>query len=120
MKKLWIIAIVSILIISSMGAIALSEHSDDIQNQDTAFTVSLSKLSIEENGQYVSVEMHKSNGYLMKPETAKLPSHVETYIFPKGTEIIDIQCEPISVESLQLQKKIEQSPQPVLSNGKNI
>lgn len=117
MKKKTLFLIVGMLMLSSMSSFALSENSNEFEEKNITSSVSLSQLTIKVTGQYVSVNMMETNGYLMKPGTPQLPYYMKTYYFPFGTRITDVNCEPKSIEKVNLDQKIEPSPRPQLSNG---
>ena len=115
MKKILIMTIVGILLISSIGSIAVSDDKNNQIMKNIEMDLSFSEISITNDNQLTSLKINNANTYLLEPGKPMLPANVETYTFPIGTEITNIQCLPLDIQSYQLSSKIEATAQPSLS-----
>jgi len=112
MKKLLPTIIVVILILSGFGAVALQ----DKEIREEKMTLSFSQFSMKEKDNCVFIELDGTNSVLMKKDHYMVPTKIETFTFPFGTEITGVQCTPKNVHKQILTKELMISPDPVLSS----
>jgi len=112
MKKISAIVAIGILVIGGLGAVAIPES--ESTEQETA-AISFSQPLLQENDQYVIIDIDEANSYLIKTDKPLLPSYTHTFTFPFGTKIKDVECIPSSVQQQHVSKKIIPSPEPVLA-----
>lgn len=112
MKKSIAIVIVGILVISGLGAVALPQN-NEIMTQSA--TWSISDHSIVEQEQYITVSLDEATGTLMETGKPMIPVFVKSFTFPLGTKINDISVQ-FNTNEVNLDKKIQPSPQPVPLN----
>jgi len=112
MKKILPILIVGVLLISGLGAVAtpIGEY----KHQKTS--LSFSQLSIQEKDNYITLELDGANSVLMKKDHYMVPTCIETFTFPFGTEIESVRCTPKNIHSQQITKDLMIAPEPVLYN----
>ena len=110
MKKILPIFLILVLIISGLGAVAISEDDD----KHIRTSISFSNLSIKENIYEISIEMDGADSVFMKKDYYMVPKNIQTYTFPFGTEIIDIGVYPTNIQAQRLTKKLAVTPDPVL------
>jgi len=116
MKKILSVIIIGVLLISGLGAVATPID----KNKHQKTSISFSNISTIEKEEYITIDMEGANSVLMKKNHYMLPTYIETFTFPFGTEIESIQCTPRDINSQQISKKLEISPDPVLINQKVI
>ena len=109
MKKTVAIIVVGILIICGFGAVAFP---DGICQEK--MTLYFSKLLINEDDNCVTLELKGTNSVLMKHNHYMIPTRIETFIFPFGTEIKSIECIPKNLHQQTLTKELTAAPEPVL------
>jgi len=112
MKKLLSISIIGILIISGLGAFALSDE----KSIEEKLLLSFSHPLIKEKDDCISLELEETDSILMKKNHYMIPTKTETFIFPFGTEITSVQCNPSNVHKQTLTKKLMITPEPVISS----
>jgi hypothetical protein len=115
MKKIFPIIITCFLLISSLGIGVHSLATEQINRQE--ITLSFSQLTVEEKNNHIYLEIKGADDLFVKENHYMLPTHVDTYFFPFGTEIIDIQCNPQTIHTEVLTKKLPLTPEPQLANS---
>ena len=110
MKKILPILIVGVLLISGLGAVATPVG--EYKHQKTS--LSFSQLSIQEKDDYITLELDGANSVLMKKDHYMVPTCIETFTFPFGTEIESVRCTPKNIHSQQITKDLMIAPEPVL------
>ncbi len=109
MKKIVSTVIVGFLIIGGLGAVAFP---DEVSQEK--MTLHFSQLAINENNNFVTLELEGTNSVLMKYNHYMVPTRMETFTFPFGTEIKSIECIPKNVHQQTLTKELMVAPEPVL------
>jgi len=110
MNKILPILIVGVLVIGGFGAIAFS----DKKVKEEKMTLYFSKLSIKERDDRISLELEGANSALIQKDHYMVPTKIETFIFPFGTEITSVQCAPKNIHRQKLTKELVISPEPVI------
>ncbi len=116
MKKIFIVLVIGFIIFSGFGAIALTD--DELKQEK--ITLSFSQLSIQENEEYISLDLEGANSKLMKYNHYIVPTRIETFTFPFGTQIKSIKCQPGNIHRETLTKEIMVAPEPILLEHTNI
>jgi len=104
--------VIGILVLSGLGAVTVSSEEPD---QEKA-TLLFSKLSIQDKDDYIGLELEGADSELVKKDHYIVPTKIETFTFPVGTEIIDVKCTPSNIHKQDLTKELIVAPQPILSN----
>ena len=112
MKKVVPTIIVLVLIMSGIGAFSVQGK----EIQDEIMIMSFSKLSMEEKDNYAFIELDGADSVLVKKDHYMVPTKIETFTFPFGTEITDVKCTPNNIHKQTLTKELMISPDPVLSS----
>ena len=112
MKKMAPIVLVSILILSGLGAGAFAYGEDE--SNHVKMTLSLSNFCIRDEGEYINLELEGANSIFTKEGHYVIPTHIETFTFPLGTKIHNINVVPGDIHSQKLEKKLKIAPEPVL------
>jgi hypothetical protein len=123
MKKTLSILIIGVLILGGLGAVATVATTGEEIKQEK-MTLSFSQLSIQEKDGSITLELDGANSILIKKDYYMVPTSLETFTFPFGTEIESIQCIPKNIHRQELTKELMISPEPVIvgttvSNEKN-
>lgn len=86
MKKTWPFIIIGILLFSTIGAIASPEYSaSDIKNINESMQIS--KPFIEDENEYISVNLMEGNSYLLEAGRPMLPTITKVFTLPFGSKI---------------------------------
>ncbi|MCX6667767.1 MAG: C25 family cysteine peptidase [Euryarchaeota archaeon] len=107
--------VVAILIFSGIGVTAI--NLDDQNNKQSVVSKAIfSNKVVVSKGEYISVNLDNTNTFLIEAGKPILPSHTETFTFPLGTKIKNVECViPSDITKEIISKKIEPAPKPVLS-----
>ena len=87
MKKYIPIFIAGILVLSGLGAVAIS---DDNETNTIIESANFSEPIIKENGQYVTVDVNEATSYLMETGNPALSVVTRIYTFPFGSYIFRV------------------------------
>jgi len=108
MKKLIPTLIVGVLIISGLGAVATPE-------KDTGEAIFyFSNISLEDTEGYLTLELEGANSVSMNRDHYMVPIRIETFTYPFGTIINNVQCTPKNIQTQILAKKLKVSPDPII------
>ncbi len=110
MKKIIPILIVGILVISGLGAVAISDN-----NPESLYkmeSISISETILKENNEYILIDFEESTSKLMETGNPIIPVITKVYTFPAGTKIENVKVDIIN-EQQTLQKKIQPSTKPI-------
>ena len=119
MKKIIPIVVIGVLLISGLGAVAFPETEQKKLGKEE--TITFSELQIVEENDNIIVNIENANSNLRKIDYPLLPAHVRTYIFPFGTQIIDVDVTFSEPQEYILEKKIASTPEPIsFVDGKQI
>jgi len=108
MKKILSMCIVAVLLISGFGVVAFP---DEIYQEK--MTLHFSQLTINENDDRVTLELEGTNSVLMKYNHYVVPTRIETFTFPLGTEIKKINCIPRNIHRETITKELIVAPEPI-------
>ena len=99
--------IVGILVLSGLGAVAITENKE---TEYKTFTISFSQPLIKTENDYVSISIDETNTFLREQGKPMLPSYIYTFSFPFGTKIKKVTCELSNFQEKTLTKHIKPSP----------
>ncbi len=108
MKKLIPIFIVGVLLISGLGAVATTEKDEELS------VYSFSNISTKLEEDSITLELAGANSVLMKRDHYMVPINIETFTYPFGTRINNVQCTPTNIQEKTLDKKLKVSPDPII------
>ena len=111
MRKILPFLIIGILVISGLGTVTVSSEESE---QEKAI-LSFSNLSIQEKNEYVTLELEGADSQLVKKDHYIVPTRIETFTFPFGTEILSIRCTPEDIHKQELSKEIIIAPEPIIT-----
>jgi len=114
MKKFTPLCIISILVLSGLGAVAqpVTEHTLE------KVTLRFSEPTIQNENKYVSVALNEANSFLMRQGKPMLPSYTKTFTFPFGTKIKSVTVTPQNIQMQTISKDIQPTPQWVVVGQK--
>ncbi len=116
MKKNISILIVGILIMASIGAVAVSNDVSFEESEKILTTIDISNPIIAESEGFVTLSFTEQSSTFMDTGKPMIPTIVKTYAFPLGT-IIQSADISIKTQELTLDKKIKPASQAIpLSN----
>ncbi|UCF13301.1 MAG: peptidase C25, partial [Thermoplasmatales archaeon] len=87
MKKIIPILVVVVLVLSGLGAVAVTEADERLRNQDS---VLLSAPIFKETDSYLTVDFKEATSMLLDTGKPMLPVVTKVYTFPLGTKIDDV------------------------------
>jgi hypothetical protein len=110
MKKFIPIAIVGILVLSGLGAAAITTNTMTKQpylaQKETAQLLFDAAPLISEHDGFINVAINGATTQLIQPNKPVLPITVKTYQIPYGSKNIQITCTPKTTETMTLSKQI--------------
>jgi hypothetical protein len=111
MKRIVSILIIGIMVLSGLGAAAVTHTAQ--KPMEKTETISFSYPEIQNKDGYALVTITNANAWLYKTDAPMLPASVTTYIFPFGTKIRTVDMTFSEPEEYILEKKIIPTPKPV-------
>jgi hypothetical protein len=110
MKKFIPIIVVSILVLSGLGAAAFSKNVSmkqpvGTQNESTSVLFSSQPVQSEKDG-FVEIEIDGATTHLLDSNKPVLPIYVKTYQIPFGSTDISVVCSPKDIGTMTLTKEI--------------
>ena len=111
MKKIIPILIVGILVLSGLGAVALTDekaYNEKVEEK----SIVISKPIIKDIGQYITVNIDESTSSISEPGKPMLPIVTEVFTFPFGTKIRNVDVINSKVTKQVLLKEIYPTPEP--------
>jgi hypothetical protein len=111
MKRVVPIIIVGIMVLSGLGAAAVSHTAQ--KPMEKTETISFSYPEIQNKDGYALVTVKNANAWLRKTDAPMLPASVSTYILPFGTKIRTVDVTFSEPQEYTLEKKIVPTPKPV-------
>ena len=120
MKKILPMIIIGILVLSGLGAVALTETETN-KNKLIEKTTSYSFLypTICEYGQYVSVELKDATSFKMIPGEPMMPKITKVYTLPFDSTIKDVTVKFSEVNKQIISKEVRPAPEPIV-DGENV
>ena len=113
MKKIISISIVGILILSGLGAVAITNDANDttdVKNIEIEkFNVNLAKPTFEQQGEFITINLDQSEAFMSSTGKPMLPVITKTFAFPVGTVINDVNVN-IDWEYYDLDRKVTPTP----------
>jgi len=110
MKEIIPIVLVGVLLLSGIGAAALTQTDETQLNKNTTI---ISKPVFEETNNYLNVNFKEATSINMETGKPMLPVVTHVYTYPLGTIINDVDVEFSGVKEYVLSKKIMPAPEPV-------
>ncbi|MFO7678194.1 MAG: C25 family cysteine peptidase [Thermoplasmatota archaeon] len=120
MKKVILIVLVGILVLSGLQAGALFErHTSNLAVQKTE-SIFVSAPMIIESETYISVELDEATSFLINDHEPILPRVTKYFILPVGSTVLDASVE-FSGETTQiLSNKIHPAPEPIIGSMDHV
>ena len=129
MKKRKFLAITAtiltlILISSSINAFNIIPNNVQINKSNSEKTIEFIKQfsnpEIIDNEIFLNVHVKETNSFLQKTGDPILPIYLETYEFPLGTCIKNIECITSEAKEIQISKDIIPAPKPAIDYNEKI
>lgn len=111
MKKTLSIIVLGILIFSTIGAIASPEFSHSNIKQINE-SISISEPVVEDENEYVSIQLNEGNSYLLEPNRPMLPFVSRVFILPFGTKINNVEVSYSGESEISLSKNVKPAIEP--------
>lgn len=111
MKKFLPIVVVCILVLSGIGAVAFPEEDNNYLEKEV--TLSFSKPTIQDNDQYISLDIDESNRHITEPGKPMLPMYVKTIDLPFGVTDINVYCTIQNIQEMTISKSIIPTPESI-------
>ena len=117
MKKIYPLLLVGVLVLSGLGAGAISSditYDAKTEKKSDVSTISFSPLIIEEHdSDYVEVRLMDVSTYLMNPGKPMMPKVVKTVELAFGVRNVKVDVIPKTVKEYEITKEIRPAPIPV-------
>lgn len=115
MKKILPLLIVGILVLSGLGAVAITDDTTyDVKVAEESIVVS--EPIIKESGQYVTVSLDEETSSILEVGKPMLPVVTKVFTFPFGTKISHVEVSFSEVKELVLSKEVQPVPERVPIN----
>ena len=117
MKKILPILVVGILVISGLGAAALSgSEKEQIKKE----TISFSKPVIKEKEEFITIDLGEATSSLMEPGKPMLPKYTKVFTFPFGTKIKNVEVTFSEESQIKISKPVIPAPERQMVSTLNI
>ncbi len=117
MKKFFPILIIGILVISGLGAVAITnEIPNDIKVTENSIFVS--DPIIKESDQYVTINLQEETSSIFEVGKPMLPVVTKVYTFPFGTKINNVEVSFSEINEIKLLREVQPVPERVPINVK--
>ena len=113
MKKILSIMIIGILIISGLGAVALSNNNEKILKEEIK-QVSISTPVIIDNDNYFTIDLNEATSYEMIPGEPEIPKVTKVYVIPFGSTVKEVNVDFSQVKKISLSKQIKPAQEPLI------
>lgn len=110
MKKIVPIFIVGVLVLSGLGAVAVSENEQKILAEDT---ILISEPILKETQDYITIHLNEATSLSLAEGKPILPVVTRVYTFPLGTKFENVDVTFSEINEQVISKKIEPAPEPV-------
>jgi hypothetical protein len=110
MKKFLPLLVILVLFLSGLGAVALPNVEIKQENRKLSF----SQLSVVDEGESITLDLDGSDSIVLEKDHYMVPTRIETFTFPFGTEIQSVKVMPKNIHRETLTKKLMVAPEPVL------
>jgi hypothetical protein len=111
MKKIIPLLLIGIMVLSGLGAAAVTKTSETTLKKTETISFSNPEITTKESDAFISID--NANAWLNTPGAPMLPASVTTYIFPYGTRIKTVDVTFSEPEEFIVEKKIVSAPTPV-------
>lgn len=98
--------VIGILVLSGLGASGSTE--EKVDKKEVA--ISFSQPILDDEGQYITVNLDEANSYLMRQGKPMLPMYSHEFTFSFGTKIIDVICSANNIQEKTIDKEIKTTP----------
>ena len=85
MKKIVLIFLICILVLCGLKAGVIANNVEKYKYETK--TLTLKNLAILDNNEFVTIEIEDANSLFIKNNHYIIPTHIETFTFPKNTKI---------------------------------
>ena len=117
MKKLLPLCIVGILVLSGLGAVAITnDKTNDLKIKTES--IAISEPVIKDEGQYVTVSLEEAASSLLDSGKPMLPILTKVFTFPFGTKISSVDVSFSETNELALSKEVNPATEPSSSRRK--
>jgi len=117
LKKILPILVVGILVISGLGAAALSgSEKEQIKKE----TISFSKPVIKEKEEFITIDLGEATSSLMEPGKPMLPKYTKVFTFPFGTKIKNVEVTFSEESQIKISKPVIPAPERQIVSTLNI
>ncbi len=117
MKKLLMILLIGILVISGIGAQAINVENTNNVHEGTIteiIEIDVSSLKIvDSDNDYVTVCLGNEELYLMNPGQPMIPRVIKTFELPFGVTNINVEAKPSDISEFKISKEIEPASAPL-------
>lgn len=109
MKKIILVFIIGILVVSSIGAAGIQTKQQADESYFTQFNTPLLQIQTATHDEYLSVELDQCSTYITTAGHPRLPTMVHVVELPFGVTDIDVSLNPGAVTTQQINGEIRPS-----------
>jgi len=117
MKKLLPLCIVGILVLSGVGAVAITNNKTNDLKIKTE-SIAISEPVIKDEGQYITVSLEEAASSLLDSGKPMLPVLTKMFTFPFGTKISSVDVSFSKTNELALSKEVNPATEPTPVDAK--
>jgi hypothetical protein len=107
LRKILSITIVVFLVLGGLGAVATPQE-QNFENEK--INVAFTKLSYEDEGNYITINVEEANDLLIEEGKPLLPMYTHQIVLPYGTKVKSVKVTPKNIVEKTLPKEITPSP----------
>jgi len=114
MKKILPIIVIGILVLSGIGAVAISKENLFAEEKSVIYdhcTIEISSIVFKDSKEdYIEVELEEISSYFMNPGKPILPKIVKTFELPFGVKNTNVEVIANNIKEIEINQKICPSP----------
>jgi len=118
MNRIIPLYVIGILLLSGLGAVALP-NIEESEQSEKCVSISFSTPRIYEKDEYQLITMENTNSWIDTPHYPMLPAYIETFTFPFGTKIKNVEVSFFDEYEQILTKPIIPGSEPVVLSDTN-
>jgi hypothetical protein len=112
MKKILLLAVAGVLLLSGFGAVAVTKDSSYVV-KNVEKSIVISKPVVKDVGRYVKVDLEESTSFLLRAGEPVLPVVTHVFTFPFGSKNISVDVVFSGFKKIALSKAVQPGPGPL-------
>ena len=108
MRKIVPFLVIGILVLSGLGAVAISESKDERRETEL---ILFSQPTIHEQNEYITINLVEATAHSMETGKPMLPVVTKTYTLPFGSRVTTVDVSYGSISEQKVSKLVEPAPE---------